>query len=279
MTNNNVFEMEKKFEMDAARAVLTAKLDPSWIKSREVSGTKLSYIEGNIVIDLLNTAFNYQWSFEIVEKEIVPSLPKAMVKWENRKRVPDLDENGKQKYQPQPPVAQVLGRLTVPGLGIREQYGSKVIIGGATEQEHTFKSAATDALKKCASLFGIGAELYRDDWTANVQDLFPAEQSTQATPAQGTQKVEPVKQQEPVASTPNEGSTTATGVTPAVDWDPADIKKTKELKITLGINNNEQLTPYIQDFFENKEMGPGHLTPANIKAFNIYLARKIEQGA
>lgn len=50
-------------------------------------------------------------------------------------------------YEPQPPVAKVLGRLTVPGLAIKEQYGSKVLVGGATEQESAFKSASTDALK------------------------------------------------------------------------------------------------------------------------------------
>ena len=40
--------------------------------------------------------------------------------------------------------------------------GSQIIIGNDTEQESIFKAAGTDALKKAASLLGIGTELYRD---------------------------------------------------------------------------------------------------------------------
>ena len=37
------------------------------------------------------------------------------------------------------------------------------IIGGQNEQKDIYKSASTDALKKAASLIGIGAQLYRDE--------------------------------------------------------------------------------------------------------------------
>lgn len=68
--------------------------------------------------------------------------------------------NGKKPNEPQPPVVQSLGRLTVPGWGVREQWGSQVILQvGADQQAHAFKGAATDALKKCASTFGIGLDL------------------------------------------------------------------------------------------------------------------------
>ncbi len=285
MTNNNIFEMKPIFDVNAAHAVLTTPLDPSWIKQREVQKTKLSYIEGSTVIDLLNTAFNYQWSFEIIDKEVVASLPKAMFKYENRKRVPELDEHGNQKYQAQPPVINVKGRLTVPGLGFREQYGSKIIIGGATEQEHALKSAATDALKKCASLFGVAAELYRDEYTVSVQEAMQyLEQNNQGYAPEQHQKEEytapqPVQNPEPVQQQDQSGSTTGTGAKPASDWDARDITKMKELKATLGLETNADLTPYVQRFFENDEMTVHHITPQNIKAFNIFLARQIEQGA
>ncbi|BCO16098.1 hypothetical protein_gp045 [Bacillus phage vB_BceM_WH1] len=292
MTNNNIFEMKPIFDVNAAHAVLTTPLDPSWIKTREVQKTKLSYIEGSTVIDLLNTAFNYQWSFEIIDKEVVASLPKAMTEWDNKKKrkVPVTDNDGNQVYQPQPPVINVTGRLTVPGLGFREQYGSKIIIGGATEQEHALKSAATDALKKCASLFGVAAELYRDEYTVSVQEAMQyLEQNNQGYAPEQTQQPQqeqytapqPVKDPEPVQQPQQEqqGSKEATGAKPASDWDSKDITKMKELKATLGLETNDDLNPYVQRFFENDAMTVYHITPQNIKAFNIFLARQIEQGA
>ena len=164
MTNNiDVFGYPKEalnYNLDVAKKVVTDKLKDAWIEQRKQGNATLSYIGGHIVIRLLNQAFNYQWSFEVIKEEIIPSLPKPMSEYKNGRRQPVLNPDGSQKMEPQPPVVKVLGRLTVPGLGIKEQYGSKVLIGGATEQESAFKSASTDALKKCASLFGIGLDLY-----------------------------------------------------------------------------------------------------------------------
>ena len=44
---------------------------------------------------------------------------------------------------------------------VKESFGSKSVIGGQSVQESLFKVAQSDALKKCASLLGIGSELYR----------------------------------------------------------------------------------------------------------------------
>lgn len=68
-------------------------------------------------------------------------------------------------------MAHVRGNLTVPivqedGTVVmitKSGFGSKTVLGGQADQEHIFKAAATDALKKAASLFGIGAQLYRDE--------------------------------------------------------------------------------------------------------------------
>lgn len=164
MTNNiDVFGYPKEaltYNLEVAKKVVSDKLNPSWIEQRTQGKATLSYIGGHIVIRLLNQAFNYQWSFEVIKEEIIPSLPKPLSEYKNGRRQPVLNPDGSQKMEPQPPVVKVLGRLTVPGLGVKEQYGSKVLIGGATEQESAFKSASTDALKKCASLFGIGLDLY-----------------------------------------------------------------------------------------------------------------------
>ncbi len=138
-------------ELDRVVGVVTRPIDPKQIKERDAGfGKKLSYISGSTVINLLNEAFAYQWTFRVLRMEVIQSLPK----WDKRK-----NENIEQ-----PPYVQVLGQLIVPSLGIvKEQYGSKALIGGESEQEGASKAAATDALKKCATLLGIGIELYEDE--------------------------------------------------------------------------------------------------------------------
>ena len=140
-SSTDVFHAEG-VELSQIKTVIQRKLDPKWIQKRKQGGTELSYIGGHTVIRLLNEAFGYRWNFEIVDEAIVPSLPKGMTEYKGGKRVNVLNPDGTQKMEPQPPVVKVLGRLTVPGYGIKEQYGSKVIIGGATEQEASFKGVA-----------------------------------------------------------------------------------------------------------------------------------------
>ena len=170
------------YNIDKAKQKLQQPLNQAWIKQRSQGGTTLSYIGGHTVIELLNSAFNYQWSFEVIKEDIVPSLPKPAFSGWGKQRKPVLNPDGSQKMEEQPPVAKVLGRLTVPGLGIKEQYGSKVLIGGATEQESAFKSATTDAMKKCASLFGIGLELYKNE--EELMNPVQHEEYQQVAPAQ-----------------------------------------------------------------------------------------------
>jgi hypothetical protein len=57
-------------------------------------------------------------------------------------------------------VYHVRGHLSIEGIGTRTQYGSKVAIGGKDNQNSSYKSAASDCLKKCASLFGVGSSIY-----------------------------------------------------------------------------------------------------------------------
>ena len=146
----------------SVRSVLEEKIPKKLIQQREGAGRqKLSYVSGNFVIDQLNRAFNYAWSWSVDECWIVPSTPKV---WKDR-------QSGKETVTEQPPVAHVRGTLTAMLKDEMGTYveiskaatGSKTMIGGASEQESIFKSAGTDALKKAASLFGIGAQLYRDD--------------------------------------------------------------------------------------------------------------------
>lgn len=142
-----------------AKEVITRSLPDQLIKQREGGGKKiLSYVSGSTVIDLLNEAFGYLWSWDVVEQFVQESQPKFNPRYDK-------------EPQPQGPVAHVRGNLTVPivqadGTVVmitKSGFGSKTVLGGQADQEHIFKAAATDALKKAASLFGIGAQLYRDE--------------------------------------------------------------------------------------------------------------------
>lgn len=295
---NEVFGTQGNYDLTNAKQVIEAKLNPQWIKQRQQGGTTLSYIGGHTVIRLLNKAFNYQWSFEVVSEEVKTSLPKPMFEGWGKNKKAVLDPNtGSQKMEPQPPVAKVLGRLTVPGIGVKEQWGSKVLIGGATEQESAFKSASTDALKKCASLLGIGLELYGEDEGFETTDEYvqqnspvqapvtqqqayqapPQQQAYQAPPQQSEPKVQqapPVQQ--PAKQSAPAGATTATRQQNPNDWDPADIQRMKDLKVIMGITDNEQLNPFVREFLDTPDVTWRHVVPQNIKAFNIYLGKKAD---
>lgn len=139
---------------------LSAQLPEYIIQERDAGrGQKLSYISGATVIDILNSTFGHLgWDFEIVNKWMQESTP-----WVNKYKNNEVEE--------QNPVAFVHGRLTVRVLNekgeyvtvVKESFGSKSVIGKQNEQESTFKSAQTDALKKAASLLGIGGDLYRGE--------------------------------------------------------------------------------------------------------------------
>jgi recombination DNA repair RAD52 pathway protein len=138
------------------------------IKQREGGGKKLlSYLSGSTVNDMLNNAFGYMWNWEVKQFWIQESQP-YYNKYVNGKRESDPS---KWIREDQGPVAHVLGTLTVyleneNGNIIevkKDGFGSKSVLGKQNDQESIFKAAGTDALKKAASLLGIGLSLYRDE--------------------------------------------------------------------------------------------------------------------
>ena len=141
---------------DEIKKILEQKIPDEVIHERPAGNRSLSYVSGNFVIDQLNKAFNYNWSWIINDHWIEQSIPKRT-------------KEGKEI--PQGPVAHVTGTLEIyltddnGNVHVIKKMasGSKSIIGGQSEQESIFKSAGTDALKKAASLIGIAAQLYRDD--------------------------------------------------------------------------------------------------------------------
>jgi len=93
-------------------------------------------------------------------------------------------------------VYHVRGSLFIAGIGQRTQYGCKVAIGGKDNQNSAYKAAASDCFKKCASLFGIGEEIYSkikidtdDEYTQLQADpnymMIPQQQSWDQQPGYG----------------------------------------------------------------------------------------------
>lgn len=119
------------------RTLLETPFTPEQIKQRKgLWGKTLDYIEGHAVIQRLNDAFESDWSFSVVEHHI-------------------LDDE-----------VVVLGRLQISEL-LKEQFGSSHITRDASSGKtlclgDDLKAAATDALKKCATLMGVGLNLYSE---------------------------------------------------------------------------------------------------------------------
>jgi len=101
-------------------------------------GGEWEYVTGGYVKKCLNLMFGWDWDFEIVDEKIIDG--EAIVK----------------------------GRLTCRSNGkviVKMQYGNKDIVckkGSTTPLSigNDLKSAATDALKKCAAEIGIAADIY-----------------------------------------------------------------------------------------------------------------------
>ncbi|MBC2711138.1 MAG: hypothetical protein HGJ94_09130 [Desulfosarcina sp.] len=124
------------------REILEKPFGPEQIKQREGNfGKMLDYIEGHAVVQRLNDAFDANWSFTIIRHEILTETDEAIV----------------------------IGELKA-GDVVKTQFGSSRITraresGDIISLADDLKAAATDALKKAATLLGVGLHLYRNDRT------------------------------------------------------------------------------------------------------------------
>lgn len=154
--------------MQAIYDQLAEKFDETHTDVR--GGVALTYITGEQVVDRLNTVLGFRWSFTVIEHG-----------WHE-----STDEEW------------VLGRLTVT-LGdlvvVREQYGSQkrnktavrrapngdTIPARHIEIGFDMKGAATDALKKCAQMIGVG--LYLSHRPTRQQGVTPFRNVPASVPA------------------------------------------------------------------------------------------------
>jgi len=121
-----------------ANDVIRTITPPEFIKERKGKGGKqFTYVETGYVISQLNKAFTpVGWQFEIIEEKVMSS------------------------------EVYVKGKLTIKDYKtgyevFKTQYGTKEIYANnKTPIGDLLKSASSDCLKKCASLFGLALDIY-----------------------------------------------------------------------------------------------------------------------
>lgn len=126
----------------AQHVVLTQQTPKDAILTRKGKGGRtFSYVPHAWVTEMLNNAFGWAWSWEVVEWRLLPEVD--------------------------PSEVFVLGRLTVHGTRdlTKTQFGSSAVKRDRSDNilsiGDDLKAASSDALKKCASLLGIALDLYR----------------------------------------------------------------------------------------------------------------------
>ena len=121
------------------RALLEKPFEPSQIKQRQGNfGHILDYVEGHVVTSRLNDAFEGNWSFEIVKYRILKETNEVIVL-------------GKL-------IAENVTKMAFGSKEMATNKDTKAIISIGDD----LKAASTDALKKAASLLGVGLYLYSE---------------------------------------------------------------------------------------------------------------------
>ena len=144
-------------------AMIQARTPQEFIKSRPTRGGKAArYVEGGYVISQLNTIFKpVNWDFEILEQNIDKELGTVWV----RGKLTVIDHKNNYRVS-------------------KTQYGQHDIAKGVPLGD-TLKAAATDCMKKCATMFGIALDVYWGQMDEEVK-----------TPKNAVQKKEEKKETE-----------------------------------------------------------------------------------
>lgn len=135
---------------------LAEHFPPTALKTRSGGGGKqLTYVEGHTVIRRLIDATGNAWNLSV-------------------DKIDRLEIDASNALM----VAHVT--LEIPGLGRRSHIGVQAV--NARSGEDLVKGAITDALKKAATLFGVGLELYGPDYEAGELDVGEPHNGQQLPP-------------------------------------------------------------------------------------------------
>jgi hypothetical protein len=134
-------------------------------------GLQFAYVEHGYVTERLNLVFGFNWDFEIVDKQILED--EVIVEARLTVRTPG---------------GQTIVKTQFGGAEIK-RHASGTRSGKPLSIADDYKAAASDALKKCASLLGIGLDLYGRD-----RPVDPSEDASQ--PASAPREATPTPQPE-----------------------------------------------------------------------------------
>lgn len=143
---------------DGVRTVLERPFAADQLRSRRAtSGKSLTYVETHAYIERLNEAYDGRWDFEVLEHQVLDT------------------------------EVVVLGRLVADGVTKTAFGGSNRTVsrdsGEAISLADDLKAAASDALKKCCSLLGLGLHLYG---APNARTNISKASTPEQTPSQRT---------------------------------------------------------------------------------------------
>ena len=108
-------------------------------------GLQFAYVEHGYVTERLNMVFGFNWDFEIIDKQILED--EVIVE---------------AKLTVRTPKGQTIVKTQFGGADIK-RHASGPKMGRPLSIADDYKAAGSDALKKCASLLGIGLDLYGRD--------------------------------------------------------------------------------------------------------------------
>ncbi len=127
---------------DAQMAFITQKTPKQYIRSRPgPGGIMLSYVEVGYVINMLNQVFGWDWDFRILDQQI--GKKQVWVRGELAVRAKDH--------------SIVKGQYGGADIKFNRSTGEPISIAD------DLKAAASDSLKKCASMLGIAGDVYWKD--------------------------------------------------------------------------------------------------------------------
>lgn len=155
-------------------SILSGKTPKDIIRYRPGKGGKtFAYVPHGYVTSTLNKAFGFDWDWRILPNGAGDSYTyhapmSHTVKGKTVERPGSIIVKGELTVRIRNPqdLSQVIATIT------REAFGEKEEINGMTWGAHV-KSAASDALKKAATLIGIALDLYYAEPDEVVPDLPP----------------------------------------------------------------------------------------------------------
>ena len=136
-----------------AEEVLNTPIPDELIQQREQAGQKLNYINSATATAILNRAFGVGgWEFVKVSSGVRESMEDKR----GNKGYTMVYEGELHVFIPD----SVTGQINRENYACYPGFGTKTMFGGGNEDGMADKSAQSDCFKKCASIVGVGKQLY-----------------------------------------------------------------------------------------------------------------------